>query len=118
MGLLQEAFGPVFSVEVPRCIVSYNPETELERGAGLLEKLLLFRRRLPPEKCVAVGIAAEAVDDPLMLQLEAEEGLHAGPCEQLDRLLVMVRGLAVHERHVEKGDLGVGLALKTFLNFR
>ncbi len=60
---------------------------ELKRGAGLGEEFLLLWCWLATQDGVPVRVASESVDDHLVLQLEVQEGLHAGPwTEQHHRL--------------------------------
>ena len=48
-------------------------------------------------------VAAKTVDDRLVLLLKFGEMLHAESFKQLQGLGMVLGGLAVHQRHVEKG---------------
>src|SRR6476660_2678268 len=75
----------------------------LETRPRLGQKCKLFLCRLAPKHCVAMWIAAEAVDDGLMSKFGVVVALRPAHLEQTFSNLVNQCRLAVHVGHVHEG---------------
>ena len=82
----------------------------LERRSRFAKEGQLFGGGGAPQDGVAVGVAAEAVDDGFVAQLEVQVVLYAQLRKQRYRLRMHQRGLAVHIGHVGKHALRFGQA--------
>jgi hypothetical protein len=83
---------------------------ELKPRPRFTQKRQLLGRGLAAKDGVAVGVAAEAVDDGLVAQFKAQGVFHARLIKQDHRLRVHQGGLAVHVGHVGKAALRKGQA--------
>ncbi len=90
--------------------VRFSLLVQLKPRPRLTQKRQLLGRGHAAQDGVAVGVAAEALDDGLVAQFKAQGVLHARLRKQAGGLGVHQGGLAVHVGHVGKAALRQGQA--------